>query len=250
MLVAAPAACSRWHVFLSGSSGHDLVAVNRERKKCGSERLGTRADLHYRFVRKRRARVRSFSIREKVAMTVQRNRDDRSEKRRSLPWMATGRTLFLGQVRLHDAVDYSPDRRFLATGIRLCNLIGAGQQLLGGYVRRDQNRERENQAKTTGNAIHNIFFGQLFIVKRRLLISTSIPSKTFQLHERREIARRSMEHARVAKEVATRINFESAEFHADHCVDDSRLLGTDHPPVCGDLQDARPERSTKPGLVL
>ncbi|KAG0505539.1 MAG: hypothetical protein Udaeo_11200 [Candidatus Udaeobacter sp.] len=46
-------------------------------------------------------------------MAVQRNRDDRSEIRRSPPLVATGHTLPFGQVRLHDAVDHSLDRRFL-----------------------------------------------------------------------------------------------------------------------------------------
>jgi hypothetical protein len=69
--------------------------------------------------REQSARVGSLSIGEEVAMAVQRNSDDRSQMRRSAPSAATGVTLFLGQVRLHDAVDYSLDRCCLAARIGL-----------------------------------------------------------------------------------------------------------------------------------
>src|SRR5439155_26674604 len=45
----------------------------------------------------RSARIGSFSIREEVAMAVQRNRDDRSQIRRSAPSAATGVTLSLAK---------------------------------------------------------------------------------------------------------------------------------------------------------
>jgi hypothetical protein len=107
------------HVLLGGSVGDDLVAFDGQREQRGGERLGAGADLHQGFARERSARVGSLSIREELAMAVQRNRDDRSQMRRSAPSAATGVTLSLGQVRLHDAVDYSLDRCFLAGRIGL-----------------------------------------------------------------------------------------------------------------------------------
>jgi uncharacterized repeat protein (TIGR03803 family) len=51
----------------------------------GGESLGAGTDLHEGVARERSARVGSFSIWEEVAMTVQRNRDDRSQIRRPPP---------------------------------------------------------------------------------------------------------------------------------------------------------------------
>ena len=52
-------------------------------------------------------------------MAVQRNSDGRSQMRRSAPSAATGVTLPLGQVRLHNAVNHPLDRCFLAARIGL-----------------------------------------------------------------------------------------------------------------------------------
>src|SRR5262249_47905656 len=108
------------HVFLSGSVRDNLVTVDRQREQRRGECLGAGTDLHYGVAGERSARVSSFSIREEVTMAVQRNRDDRSQIRRSGPSLAMGApTLSLGKVRLHDAVDHSLDCRCLATPIGL-----------------------------------------------------------------------------------------------------------------------------------
>ena len=78
------------HIFLSGTVRDDLVAVDGQREQRGGERLGAGANLHYGVARERSARVGSLSIREEVAMTMQRNRNDRAQIRRSTPSLATG----------------------------------------------------------------------------------------------------------------------------------------------------------------
>jgi hypothetical protein len=103
----------------AGASGTIWVAIDGQREQRGGERFGARADLHDRFTRERGTRVGSLSIREKVAMAVQRNRDDRSQIGRSAPCATTGHALSLGEVRLHDAINHSLNRCFIAAGIRL-----------------------------------------------------------------------------------------------------------------------------------
>jgi hypothetical protein len=66
--------------------------------------------------------------------------------------------LSLGQVRLHDAVDHALDRCCLAARIG----TGSGGWLLRGNLHRhQQNRDCDNQPKTSGDAMHNLFSRQL-----------------------------------------------------------------------------------------
>src|SRR6266403_2382871 len=62
---------------------------------------------------------------------------------------------------------------------------GGGGRLLRGNPRRRQNRDCDNQAKTSGVAIHNLFSRQLSVSeKRRLVISPGHLGKTFRVHTR------------------------------------------------------------------
>src|SRR6266496_2057616 len=62
---------------------------------------------------------------------------------------------------------------------------GGGGRLLRGNLRRRQNRDSDNQAKTSGVAMHNLFSRQLSASeKRRLVISPGHLGKTFRVHKR------------------------------------------------------------------
>jgi hypothetical protein len=66
----------------------------------------------------------------------------------------------LGQVRLHDAVDHSLDRCFIAAGAGLYVRTGVGKRSLRDKAHRRQNRDYEDQAKTSRDAMHNLFSRQ------------------------------------------------------------------------------------------
>src|SRR5437879_799838 len=60
-----------------------------------------------------------------------------------------------------------------------------GGRLLRGNPRRRQNRDCDNQAKTSGVATHNLFSRQLSVSeKRRLVISPGHLGKTFRVDTR------------------------------------------------------------------
>src|SRR6266496_722525 len=62
---------------------------------------------------------------------------------------------------------------------------GVGGRLLRGNPCRCQNRDSDNQAKTSGVAMHNLFSRQLSVSeKRRLVISPGHLGKTFRVHTR------------------------------------------------------------------
>ena len=75
--------------------------------------------------------------------------------------MPVFRTLSLSQVGLHNPVDHSLDRFCLAAGIGLQMRTGGRGRLLRGNLRRRQDRDCDDQAKTSGGVMHNLFFRQL-----------------------------------------------------------------------------------------
>ena len=67
-----------------------------------------------------------------------------------------GRTLSLRQVRVHDAVNHSLDRCFLAARIGLQILTGGRRSFLRDNVRRRQNCDCDNQDQTSADAMHTL----------------------------------------------------------------------------------------------
>src|SRR6266478_8345240 len=60
---------------------------------------------------------------------------------------------------------------------------GGGGRLLRGNLRRRQNRDCDDQAKTSGGAMHNLYRAIICLRKRRLVISLGHLGKTFHVHE-------------------------------------------------------------------